>query len=117
VFGFSQANLSDEYQNSTRLDNKTEPSYMLYWTYNSGDSTISFAVKAKTTGWVGFGFANKIDTKEDIVMGYKDDFPPVRTEIRVCILFICLSYFTLLKYARGIEGNRRDSQCDNKLST
>jgi hypothetical protein len=97
VFGFSQAKLSDEYQNSIRLDNEAEPSYMLYWTYNSNDSTISIAVQAKALGWVGFGFANKIDEMKgyDVVMGYIDK----TSELKVCIFSIVIIFPTnLLKY-------------------
>lgn len=86
VFGPSQAALSDEYQNSKHLDAKNASDYMLYWTYNKADSTISFAAKAKTTGWVGLGFTTKMDntTTYDVVRGSYDVFAK-KSEIYVCI--------------------------------
>lgn len=87
VFGPSQAALSDEYLNNEHLDAKNASDYMLYWTYNKADSTISFAAKAKTTGWVGLGFTTKMDntTTYDVVRGSLDNFGGSKTEIYVCI--------------------------------
>ncbi|XP_031554371.1 DBH-like monooxygenase protein 2 homolog [Actinia tenebrosa] len=78
VFAFSvpsQAALSDEYQNEERLSAINESDCMLYWTYDKTDSTISFAAKARTSGWVGLGFTSKIDntTTYDVVRGSDDD--------------------------------------------
>lgn len=86
VFGPSQAALSDEYQKSEHLDAKNVSDYMLYWTYNKADSTISFAAKAKTTAWVGLGFITKMDntTMYDVVRGSFDIMDPI-TKIYVCI--------------------------------
>lgn len=90
--GFSRADLSDEYKYSIRLDNKSEPdaTFTIYWNYNNAtnnQSTISFAVHVKTLGWVGFGFANKIDEMRgyDVVMGYIDKVTnDTSVKVRLC---------------------------------
>lgn len=109
VFGPSQAALSDEYEKNERLSAQNETDYMLYWTYNKADSTISFAAKAKTTGWVGLGFKTKMDnaTAYDVVRGTYDTLPPPgKGEIYVSISSLssmCLNVhiFVLFRFARG----------------
>lgn len=82
VIHFSQADLSNEYKNNVKL----AETYMMYWTYNSSEAAVYFAVKAKATGWVAFGFANKIDNMKgyDVAIGYvttgRNSF-----DLRVCI--------------------------------
>ncbi|XP_031554382.1 MOXD1 homolog 2-like [Actinia tenebrosa] len=68
VIQLSRADLSNEYKNNVKLDD----AYMMYWTYNSSEAAVYFAVKAKAMGWVGFGFANKIDNMKnyDVTVGY-----------------------------------------------
>jgi hypothetical protein len=50
-----------------------------------------FAVQAKALGWVGFGFANKIDNMKDydVAVGYVRVMPSrTTTDLRVCIFYI-----------------------------
>ena len=37
--------------------------YHLYWNFSTVDETIQFAVKVKTTGWVGFGISSHLMDK------------------------------------------------------
>lgn len=48
------------------------PRYDLYW--NANDTTIVFAVRVETEGWVGFGISpNGLMIGSDVVMGFVDD--------------------------------------------
>lgn len=49
----------------------SDPSYTLYWKVNLEDKEISFAVAAKTEGWVGFGLAMRPSMiNSDVVIGW-----------------------------------------------
>lgn len=63
-----------QYQfNATLVQNK----YWLYWSFNKSSETIAFAVKVKTTGWVGFGISpNGQMPGSDIVIGWIDQTTP-----------------------------------------
>ena len=63
--------LSSQYDHSAFLD-ATEK-YQFYWNVNQSVKKISFAVKVKTTGWVGFGFSKGLAGKmegADMVVGW-----------------------------------------------
>ena len=46
----------------------------LFWTVDWDAETVSFAVEAKTTGWVGLGFSNSGQmTGSDVVIGWVKD--------------------------------------------
>ena len=48
------------------------PAYDLYW--NATDTTIVFAVRVETEGWVGFGISpNGLMIDSDVVMGFVND--------------------------------------------
>lgn len=60
VFGhcqaeFINANLSSEFTNYAALDEAA--TVRLYWSVDWDAKTVSFAVEALTTGWVGFGIS------------------------------------------------------------
>ena len=62
--------LLGRFDNYTALS--TSPVYELYW--NVTGSRITFAVRAETTGWVGFGISpNGLMLNSDVIMGYVDD--------------------------------------------
>lgn len=67
------ADLSSEYAHHAVLD----PAELmkLYWTVDWDKETISFAVEAATTGWVGFGFSsgNGMMVGSDVVIGWVKD--------------------------------------------
>ena len=49
--------------------------YLLDWSYNNDDSTMTFTIRVKTTGWVGFGispYTGKMPGS-DIVIGWVDN--------------------------------------------
>ena len=51
----------------------SEDNYYLYWNVSFADETIQFAVKVKTTGWVGFGITNNGQMPgSDVVIGWVD---------------------------------------------
>ena len=62
--------LSSEYTNYAALDEDTN--VFFYWSINTTDSSIQFAVQAKTTGWVGFGISTGQGKMQgaDIVIGW-----------------------------------------------
>ena len=47
--------------------------YHLYWNFSTVDETIQFAVKVKTTGWVGFGISpNGQMPRSDVIIAWVD---------------------------------------------
>ena len=69
----SAADLSSEYAHHAVLD--PEELMKLYWTVDWDQETVSFAVAAVTTGWVGFGFSsgNGMMVGSDVVIGWVKD--------------------------------------------
>ncbi|XP_078372321.1 DBH-like monooxygenase protein 1 homolog [Oculina patagonica] len=69
----STADLSSEFAHHAVLD----PAELmkLYWTVDWDKETVSFAVEAATTGWVGFGFSsgNGKMAGSDVVIGWVKD--------------------------------------------
>lgn len=55
--------------NSVYLDE--EKAFKLYWAYDDSTDIVNFVLEVNTLGWVGFGFANKINRMEnyDVVVG------------------------------------------------
>ncbi len=57
-----------------RTDSTGEPLYMLYWKFDKAKETITFSVRVKTTGWVGFGLSPTGDMiGSDVVIGWVAD--------------------------------------------
>ena len=49
----------------------TDPVYELYWDYDNAAENISFAVRVRTMGWVGFGLSPNGDmVGSDVVIGW-----------------------------------------------
>ena len=65
--------LSSEYAHHAVLDPKEL--MKLYWTVDWDKESVSFAVEAATTGWVGFGFSsgNGKMVGSDMVVGWVKD--------------------------------------------
>ena len=64
-------NLGGRYNNYKLL---SSPSYELYWSVDESTGNISLAVRANTTGWVGFGVSpNGGMPNSDVVMGWVKD--------------------------------------------
>jgi len=76
LLAFGVADLSSEYDHFVALDPAEK--MKLYWTVNKADESISFALEAATTGWVGLGFTPGTGRMigADMVIGWvKDDKP------------------------------------------
>ena len=69
----SAADLSSEFAHHAVLD--PAEAMKLYWTVDWENETVSFAVEAATTGWVGFGFSsgNGKMFGSDVVIGWVKD--------------------------------------------
>ena len=68
------------YPNFLVLSSKT---YELYWKYTAGTSRLDIAVRARTTGWVGFGVSERGNmVNADIAVGWGTD-REVRLTVRV----------------------------------
>lgn len=69
----SVADLSAEFAHEAVLD--TMEKMKVFWTVNWEDKTVSFAVEAETTGWVGFGISsgNGNMAGSDVVIGWVKD--------------------------------------------
>ena len=67
------ADLSAEFAHEAVLD--TYEKMKLFWTVNWENKTVSFAVQAATTGWVGFGISsgNGNMAGSDMVIGWVKD--------------------------------------------
>ena len=67
------ADLSSEFAHHALLDPKEL--MKLYWTVDWDKETLSFAVEAATTGWVGFGISsgNGKMVGSDLVIGWVKD--------------------------------------------
>lgn len=71
AFSISHQNLSANYDFSVTLK---EDKFWLYWSFNKTTQNISFAVRANTTGWVGFALSPDGHMPgSDIVMGWIDN--------------------------------------------
>ena len=54
-----------------RLD--LHDNYTLYWTFDNDAQNITFAVRVRTTGWIGFGVSpNGQMPQSDVVIGWID---------------------------------------------
>ncbi|KAL9952241.1 hypothetical protein ACROYT_G039464 [Oculina patagonica] len=80
------ADLSSEFAHHAVLD----PAELmkLYWTVDWDKETVSFAVEAATTGWVGFGFSsgNGKMAGSDVVIGWVKDSKGYLTVSNDCII-------------------------------
>ncbi len=64
--------LSQDYRFFATLDQ--DGMYQLFWSFDLDAGTISFAVRVKTTGWVGFGLSpNGQMPGSDVIIGWVDD--------------------------------------------
>ena len=70
-FGFCDHDLSS-YKFKATLSTEAEGGlYELYWNFDNDAETISFAVRVKTSGWVGFGLSpNGQMPDSDVVIGW-----------------------------------------------
>ncbi|EDO49634.1 predicted protein [Nematostella vectensis] len=73
VSAISAASLASEYNHFAALDDNQW--MKLYWSINHNAKTISFALEAETTGWVGFGISSGSGMMKgaDIVIGWVKD--------------------------------------------
>ena len=73
-------NLSSRYSFNATL---RQDYYQLYWSFNQ--TTISFAVKVRTTGWVGLGISpNGSASGSDVAVGWIDDSGNSNFYVRGC---------------------------------
>ncbi len=64
--------LTQDYRFFAKLDQ--DGMYELFWSFDLDAETISFAVRVKTIGWVGFGLSpNGQMPGSDVVIGWVDD--------------------------------------------
>ena len=68
--GIVSADLISEYAHHAVLN--TEGKMQLFWTVDWDAETVSFALEAATTGWVGFGFSGRSGQMagSDVVIGW-----------------------------------------------
>ena len=51
-----------------------EDEYYLYWNFTKASESIQFAVRVKTTGWIGFGLSPSGQMiGSDVIIGWIDD--------------------------------------------
>ena len=68
--------------------------YTLYWTFDNDAQNITFAVRVRTTGWVGFGLSpNGQMPQSDVVIGWVDGTGGSHFDVSCsmpCIMYITL---------------------------
>ena len=70
--------------------------YTLYWRFDNDAQNISFAVRVRTTGWVGFGLSpNRQMPQSDVVIGWVDGSGNVRFDVSCPV---CESHVLLIHY-------------------
>ena len=58
--------------------------YTLYWTFNNDALNIRFAVRVRTTGWVGFGLSpNGQMPQSDVVIGWVNSSGGIGFDVRL----------------------------------
>ena len=86
----ASADLLAEYAHYAVLDG--EEKMKLFWTVDWDAETVSFALEAATTGWVGFGFSTgsgkMVDS--DVVIGWVKDNQGYLT-VRILLITLVLS--------------------------
>ena len=73
LYSSVSADLFAEYAHHAVLD--ADEKMKLFWTIDWDAETVSFAVEAETTGWVGFGFSTRSGQMigSDVVIGWVKD--------------------------------------------
>ena len=71
AFSRCTCDLQQDYRFNAQLDGNGD--YTLYWNFDVATKNISFAVRVRTTGWVGFGLSpdGKMP-QSDVVIGWVD---------------------------------------------
>ena len=70
---------------------KLHDRYTLYWTFDNEAQNITFAVRARTTGWVGFGISpNGQMPQSDVVIGWVDAGGNPRFAVSTFLTFLAL---------------------------
>ena len=63
--------------------------YTLYWSFDTAEQTITFTVKARTNGWVGFGISKSPNgwyiVNSDVVIGWVNDEGQAFLDVRIII--------------------------------
>ena len=97
----SAADLSSEFAHHAVLDPREL--MKLYWSIDWDQETISFAVEAATTGWVGFGFSsgNGRMVGSDVVIGWVKDSKGYLTHSKY-LWSLKLNITTPLKFSQGL---------------
>ena len=89
-------NLNDTYRFSMEL----HPNYSLFWNFDRATQNISFAVRVRTTGWVGFGLSpNGQMPQSDVVIGWVEN-AGTRTQFQVHTLNNWLKVYKINKLLR-----------------
>ena len=97
------ADLFSKYAHHAVLDPKEL--MKLYWTVDWDKETVSFAVEAATTGWVGFGFSsgNGKMVGSDVVIGWVKDSKGYLT-VGMRTLHTCAKHVSILLCAEKRSG-------------
>ena len=80
-----------------------EDAYWLYWNFSNANEVIKFAVKVKTTGWIGFGLSpNGQMTDSDVVIGWINEYSEIVFHVRINLrdnnMQPSVIYYTLCRF-------------------
>lgn len=93
---FTNGDLSSEFANSAVLDEAA--TVTLYWSVNWDSKTVSFAVEALTTGWVGFGISTgrgQMIGADIVIGGVADDGKHYFMVSLCCVMTLQCNWFAL----------------------
>ena len=75
------------------------PLYTLYWNFDTAEQTITFAVKARTNGWVGFGISpNGGMVNSDVVIGWVNNEGQAFLDVSYELIIISNREYIALSY-------------------
>ena len=65
------------------------PLYTLYWNFDTAEQTITFAVKARTNGWVGFGISPTDGgmVNSNVVIGWVNDEGQAFLDVAIKLIY------------------------------
>ena len=102
------------YPFSATLLDKGEDSYELFWRFDRDLKNITFAVRVKTTGWVGFGLSpNGEMTNSDLVLGWVDADDNKRGYLNVSLCF----FFAVADYQNTAPPSSSNTHCTDPIHT
>ena len=83
----TDSELTQKYRFNSVMDQSGN--YKLYWSFDKQQENVTFAVRVRTTGWVGFGLSpNGLMPNSDVIIGWVDSNGQAHMHVRWFALLI-----------------------------